>query len=640
MTSDKKTYTVTFIPDNRTGSVGQGSTIMDAALEAGVYLSSVCGGKGTCGKCRAIVREGQTDMEPSSFLGEDELRKGTVIACKTEVLSDLVVEVPEESRLVGKPKFESVHVQRFGETADGKIAYAHDPLCEKTFFDLPRPSIADNLSDLERLELEISKIQPLPVHTSLKTLRTLGPLLRESDFNITVTLADRETSVELVRLEAGDTTDSNFGIAIDIGTTTVIANMIDLNTGIICATAAEYNSQIKYGEDVISRIVYSQEHDDGLKKLNDAIIGDINNLSAKLISQCGISTEDVNYIVCTGNTIMSHIILSLELSSIRREPYISVAGKPPILRVSNVGIQIGEDGIINCLPGPGAYVGSDITAGVLASGMAREMPLSLLIDIGTNGEIVLGNSDLLICCSASAGPAFEGAGTRCGMRATSGAIEKARIDKKGNVYLTTIGGKKAIPRGICGSGFIDLVAELLMAGIIDRTGRFLENKDDDRLREGDDGPEFVLFAKGERRAERDIVITEADIATFIRTKGSLFTAAEALLYHVGYTWPDVDRVFISGGFGNYIDVQRAVTIGLLPDLPIEKLHFIGNGSITGAQMCLLSREAYQEAVRISGNMTYFDLSTDPWFMNEYTSSLFLPHTDLEKFPSVVLPEEV
>jgi len=634
---DMKNCTVKFIHEKREATVAVGSTIMDAANKAGVYIGSICGGVVVCGKCRVTVQNGSVNMKPNSFLNDDEIKNGVVIACMTEVLSDLTVEVPEETRLEGKPKSGDEHLPISTSPETGADIYSHGPLCSKVYLELPQPSLTDNLSDLDRVMLAISRIRNTPLTIGLDTLRTLAPVLRDAGFNATVTLAEKDPAAEMIQFEAGDTTGSNFGIAVDVGTTTVIANMIDLNSGTVCGTASCYNSQIRFGEDVISRIVYSQENKNGIEELNSAISGDINNLALTLIVQCGTPLHDVNYLVCAGNTTMIHILLGLPLSSIRREPYIPVAGKPPVIRASEAGITIGNRGLLKCLPGVGAYVGSDITAGVLASGMARSEELSLLIDIGTNGEIVLGNNDFLICCSASAGPAFEGAGTQCGMRATDGAIEKVKIRDNGAIQYETVG-DNVDPLGICGSGFIDLVAELFCAGIIDRTGRFQEDNGDVRLRDGSEGTEFILITKERSGADRDIVISEADIATFIRTKGSVFTAAEALLHHIGFSWKDVDRIYISGGFGNSIDIKRSIIIGLLPDVPAERFHFIGNGSIFGARMCLVSGEALKETEKIAENMTYFDLSTDLWFMNEYSSSLFLPHTDLEKFPTVSAPE--
>ena len=628
-------FSVEFEPSGSVVNVKPGTTIMEAANRAGIYINNICGGEGLCGKCAVIVLNGRVNMKSNTFLEKEQLEKGYVMACLTEVLSNLKVEIPEESRLEEKPKFQEDHADSLDTHDRLKSSYPHNPLCRKESLELPTPSLKDNLSDLDRIKRELKHIGRFPVmNIELKNIRSLSGILRNSDFKVTVTLSFKDSAFEMSRFEAGDTSGINYGIAVDVGTTTIMANLINLNDGKICGKTAAYNSQIRYGEDVIRRIVYTQENKDGLEKLHNSVIKDINNLTQTLVDQCSIQPGDVNYMVCTGNTTMIHILLGITPENIRREPYIPVFGKPPAVCAEEIGININRTGYLNFLPGAGAYVGSDITADILASGMACEEKVSLLIDVGTNGEIVLGNVDWLICCSASAGPAFEGAGTRCGMRASSGAIEKVHILGDGNINLGIIGGGKYKPKGICGSGYIDLVAELFSAGIIDRTGRFREGNNNSRLREGEDEPEFLLVDKVDSASGKDIVITESDIATLIRSKGAVFTAAEAIMKHVGLTWSSIERMFISGGFGNYLDIKHSIIIGLLPDIELEKFHFIGNGSITGAQMSLLSLDAFIMAKNIARKMTYFDLSTDPWFMKEYTSSLFLPHTDLEKFPTV------
>jgi len=632
---EKKFFRVEFEPSGKVVNVKPGSTIMEAANRAGIYINSICGGKGLCGKCVVIVLDGRVNMKSNTFLEKEQLEKGYVMACLTEVLSDLKVEIPEESRLEEKPKFKKEQAGTLDIHGRLKSSYPHNPLCRKESLELPTPSIMDNLSDLDRIKHELEQTGRFhAISVELKNIRSLPGILRDSDFKVTVTLSLKENAFEMSRFEAGDTSDINYGIAVDVGTTTIMANLINLNNRKICGTTSAYNSQMQYGEDVISRIVYTQENRDGLENLHHSVVKDINNLIQSLVNQSNIQHDNVNYMICTGNTIMIHILLGVTPENIRRDPYIPVFGKPPAVCAEEIGINISKTGYINFLPGAGAYVGSDITADILASEMAREKEISLLIDVGTNGEIVLGSIDWLICCSASAGPAFEGAGTRCGMRATSGAIEKVRILKNGNIHLGIIGGHKYKPKGICGSGYIDLVAELFKAGIVDRTGRFRTGNNNSSLREGEGEPEFLLVGKVDSASGKDIVITESDIATLIRTKGAIFTAAEAIMKHVGLTWSSIERIFISGGFGNYLDIKHSITIGLLPDIELEKFHFIGNGSITGAQMSLLSLDAFMMAKNIVRKMTYFDLSTDSWFMKEYTSSLFLPHTDLEKFPSV------
>ena len=625
---------VRFLPDDVEVEVERGETILRAAERAGVYVNSICGGEGLCGKCRVIVKEGDVRSRPTALLSREEIRKGYCLACLTEVLSDLIVEVPVESRLEGRPVLVGEEAVRFGRISPKLVPYKHDPLSKKVFLELPPPSLEDNLSDLDRIYRGLAgKGYSYPVmQTGLFNLKRLARLLRESDWKVTVTLGRRGGTVELVQFEPGDTSRDNYGVAVDIGTTTIAAHLVDLNTGRTLGTQARYNSQIKYGEDVISRIIYADNEEDGLSKLHGSVVKDINDLIGALVEEADVHLHDVTYLMCAGNTTMIHFLLEMDPSNIRREPYIPTANSVPVIRAAEVGIAINGRGLLGCVPGVGSYVGGDITAGILASGMHRREELSLYIDMGTNGEVVLGNKDWLICCSASAGPAFEGGGIRCGMRATEGAIEKMVITEDGRAIWKVIG--KGKPRGICGSGLIDAVAEMLKAGVINRSGK-IERDGRWNVREGEDGYEVVLVPAEETGTGRDIVITEADLATFIRSKGAIYAAANTLMSHLGFSFEDLDTVYISGGFGNYLDVQNAILIGLLPDLPPGKFKFIGNGSITGAEMCLLSEEALGEVEELARKMTYFELSTDPKFMDEFSLALFLPHTNLEKFPSAV-----
>ncbi|MFC1490741.1 ASKHA domain-containing protein [Candidatus Latescibacterota bacterium] len=629
----KKSLRVKFKPSGTVISVNSGTTVKEAANMAGVNITNICGGTGVCGKCEVIISEGIVLMKPNEFINDEQFAQGRALACLSEILSDVIVEIPGESCVEETPKLDEDTAAGTESYSNVECSYPHNPLCRKESLTLPAPSLEDNLSDLDRIKRELGKDGGYPaLNTEFKTIRPLAGILRDNDFKTTVTLSYKDNAFEMVRFEGVENSGINYGMAVDIGTTTIFANLINLADGKICGTSALYNSQMRFGEDVISRIVYTQENKHGLDTLQRLVSDDINDLKDTLVEQCGIDKADINYIFCTGNTVMIHILLGFELGNIRREPYIPVFGKPPAVRASDIGIDINPTGNINFLPGAGAYVGSDITADVLASGMASDEKISLLIDVGTNGEIVLGNSDWLICCSASAGPAFEGAGTTSGMRATSGAIEKVRITDDGTVELGIVGGEGTTPKGICGSGYIDLVAELFSAGYVDRTGRFSDKGHDSLSRSGDELV-FVLVDRSETDLGKDIVISESDIATLIRTKGAIYTAAESVMTHVGLTWAEIDRVFIAGGFGNYLDLRKSIIIGLLPDIELEKFHFIGNGSIKGARMSLLSLDAYIMAKQIAQKMTYFDLSTDSKFMNEFTSSLFLPHTDLEKFGS-------
>jgi uncharacterized 2Fe-2S/4Fe-4S cluster protein (DUF4445 family) len=366
------------------------------------------------------------------------------------------------------------------------------------------------------------------------------------------------------------------------------------------------------------------------------VMSDINDLVAALVVDAKVRLNDVSTIVCAGNPTMIHLLYGLDPANIRKHPYIPCACQPPTIRAAEVGIKINPRGLLSALPAVASYVGGDVVADVLVSGMTRSKELSLLIDLGTNGELVLGNSDWLVCCSASAGPSFEGGGITCGMRATKGAIERIEFGADGQVVdCSIVGGGK--PLGLCGSGLIDAVGDLLRVGCIDRRGRFSPDACGERLREGESGDkEFILFPGHKTALGRDIVLTEADIKNLIHSKGSIYMAAECLLEHVDLRYTDLKNVYIAGGFGNYLKIEQGIRIGLLPDLAHARFKYIGNGSVQGAKMVLLSQEALRYVHdRIAGAMTYLELSTNHKYMNEYSSCLFLPHTNIEKFPSLL-----
>jgi len=438
-----------------------------------------------------------------------------------------------------------------------------------------------------------------------------------------------------VEVEGGDASERNYGVAVDVGTTTVVAHLVDLNTSETVARQATYNSQIQYGEDIISRIMFANTREK-LDRLSSCVVRDINDLIAGLVGAADVSLQDVTYALCAGNTTMIHLLVGLTPSAIRLEPYVPTALAPPVVRAAEVGIRINPRGLLGCVPSVACYVGGDVVADVLVSGMALSEKPSMLLDIGTNGEIVLGNKDWLVCCSASAGPAFEGGGISCGMRATRGAIERLSMTKGGQVAsYSVIGGGR--PTGLCGSGLIDLVAEMMRnGGCLERNGMLTADHESQRVRDGEDGLEFVVVPASQTGTGKDIVVTQADLQNFIRSKGAIYHSAECLIEHFGLEFGELENIYISGGFGNYLDVREAVMIGLLPDCPVERFQFIGNGSVQGAKTMLLSRQALEEGEAIASKMTYIELSTDPKFMNEYTSALFLPHTDIEKFPSVRL----
>jgi uncharacterized 2Fe-2S/4Fe-4S cluster protein (DUF4445 family) len=608
-------FKVRFYPDNKTIEAAEDTNILSAAISCGVNINSVCGGEGVCGKCKVAV----------SKSGEQE--KNVVLACQTLIKSDLDVEVLPESRL-NSVEIESKETPLLNKT------FKHFPLSSKLYFELPEPDLKDSLSDLDRLYRAINKAQDLPlVQAGLSNIRELGELLRKSDWKVTVVLGKRENGVELLLVEPGDTSVKNFGLSFDIGTTTISGQLVDLKNGTILGTRATYNKQASFGADVITRIIYAKK-DGGLDKLHDAVSGTINTMIKELSFEHNVDLNDITSIVCTGNTTMIHLLLRIDPSNIRRTPYIPTLNFPPVVRASEAGININPHGLLYCVPSVASYIGGDTTSGVLSSGLYKEKDLSILIDIGTNGEIALGNQDFIIAAAASAGPAFEGSGVTCGMRASLGAIQSVKINTLDlSVSYNTIGDTK--PVGICGSGYISIISEMLSGKIIDKSGKIiaLENK---RIKNTDLGREFIVAFKEESDTIEDIVITEADIENIKRAKAAIYAATAILIKHMDLEVSDIKKVFIAGGFGTSLDIESAIKIGLLPDLERKRFNFIGNSALSGARQMLLSYQADKESEEIARKITYFDLSLDAKYMDEYMAALFFPHTNLQRFPSLKL----
>lgn len=637
-------FRVTFYPNDKTVEVQKGKTILSVAISAGVYINSSCGGDGVCGRCKVILKKGEILTHPTGRISLEERRRGVYLACLSTVQSDLVLEIPPESRLdLERLTQEEIDLRLKGLYSEseevesaasilGEEIFVHSPLATKLYLELPKPTLEDKISDLERLYRQIRRIQDIPImQTGLANIRRLGELLRTSDWKVTVTLGKRNGTTEIVFIEPGDTSKRNFGLCFDIGTTTISGQLVDLNTKKVLGTKATYNKQASFGSDVITRIIYAQEAD-GLEKLHHAVIDSMNQMIQELIQAHNVDLNDVNCILCAGNTTMAHLLLRVEPTYIRREPYVPTANFVPTIRAAEAGIKINPRGLLSCVPGVSSYLGGDVTAGVLSCGLDEEEDLSILIDIGTNGEIVLGNKEFLVSCSASAGPAFEGSGVSCGMRASRGAIQRVEIDPKGfAVKYATIGGTK--PRGICGSGYIDIISEMLRAGLVERDGK-IKMADSPRLRNGESSPEFIVAFKKEADANSDIVITEADIENIKRAKAAIYSAATTLIKHMNIGFSEIKKFFIAGGFGTYINVANAINIGLLPDLDKTRFVFVGNSSLAGARSILLSYEAMKKANEVAKKITYFELSVEPGYMDEYIAALFFPHTDLSKFPSL------
>jgi uncharacterized 2Fe-2S/4Fe-4S cluster protein (DUF4445 family) len=432
-----------------------------------------------------------------------------------------------------------------------------------------------------------------------------------------------------------------YGAAIDIGTTTVSLYLVDLLSGDVLNKQAEYNDQISRGEDVISRIVYAGKNN-GLGELQGLVTGTINGLLERAARTARIDTNRIYKLSVAGNSTMIHLLLALPPSSIRLEPFITAVNAPPTLRARELGLAANPEATVDCLPGVASYVGADITAGVVGARMCTREGLTLFLDVGTNGEMVLGDSDWLISCACSAGPAFEGAGVQDGMRATSGAIEEVWISSTSlePTYRVIpdpkleVKGKQTPPEGICGSGLISLLSELFVTGVVDRAGNLNFHLGTPRVRTGEHGAEYVVAFSSETAHGRDIAVTQVDIGNLMRAKGAVYAGFIVLAESTGVELSALERVLIGGSFGQYINVEKAIQIGLLPDLPWDKFYFLGNTSLQGTLLALLSRHYRQEIAETSSKMTYLELSADNSFYNRFMSALFLPHTDFDLFPSV------
>jgi uncharacterized 2Fe-2S/4Fe-4S cluster protein (DUF4445 family) len=620
------TYNVKFLPNDISVDVEEGTTVAEAAHKADVFITNLCGGEGVCGKCRIQISKGRAEAEEHAkgLFSQDEIMKGYMLACQTEIHDNLEVIIPPESRVDES--------QILTGAAEGEALLSDDnPIVRKIYLELPPPTPEDNAPDVERISRVLAKETGSRfVDIPLDCLQNLSNRLRENDWKITVTLSREGNNYRILKIEPLNTAGSNYGVAIDVGTTTVVAQLVDIKSRKVIGVEGSHNNQASYGEDVISRMIFACGKG-GIHPVQKAVVKNINQLIGKLAKDNNISVEEINSIVAAGNTTMSHFLLGLTPCSIRLDPYVPTARNFPQIRAEQIGIHISPQGILETVPGVASYVGGDIIAGVMASGIAEHEEVRGLIDIGTNGEIAIGNRDWLVCCSASAGPAFEGGGTRCGMRATKGAIEKVEISGSGLNY-ETIG--NASPIGICGSGLIACIYELVKNGVIGPDGKFHRTRKDDRLTIEDNIPQYIIAHANETGSGADVVITETDIDNLIKSKGAVFAAIKSLLDYIDLGFDQIETFYVAGGFGNFLDVPKSIAIGLLPDLPHEKIRFIGNSSLTGARMCLLSERAFENCTTIASSMTNIELSTHQPFTDDYIAALFLPHTDRKLFPSV------
>ena len=511
-------------------------------------------------------------------------------------------------------------------------------MLEDISLELSPPTLDDSVSDFARLTRGLKKagVDVDRISIGLKVIRDLSKAMRDDNWKVTASVMHKKCVNEVLKVRPGNGQPPPLGLAVDVGTTSIVVYLVDMTDGSILAATSGHNRQAACGDDVINRIVCAEK--EGVKKLSRMVIVTINSLIGEALDSAGALKEDVTNVVLSGNTTMTHLLLGIEPRYIRRAPYIPTASEFPILKAVNLGFRINPIAAVFIIPGPASYVGGDIVSGMIYTGLHREDPLTLFIDVGTNGEIVLGNREWLMTASCSAGPAFEGGGIRWGMRAEEGAVEKVTIDPDTFEPTLTIVGDTP-PRGICGSGMIDLISEMLLCGIIDPRGKFVLDPSHPRMMKDEYDTAYVLAFAGDTAMQKDLIFTESDINSLILSKGAIYAGFTVLLTEAGLDFSMVDRIWIAGGFGQFLDIDKAITIGLLPDIDRGKFKYLGNSSIGGAYMALLSDKYRQEAHTISNNMTYIDFSSSTRFMDEFTSALFLPHTNQDAFPSVKIKTE-
>ncbi|MGM0453727.1 MAG: ASKHA domain-containing protein [Thermodesulfobacteriota bacterium] len=634
-------HKITFLPHEKEIEVNDGEPLIRAAMDAGVHINASCGGEGVCGKCRVIIESGEVEGGISEQLSNEDVEKGYRLACLSTVKSDLTVRVPTESSIDAKvlnlqatPR-RTAHIRELN-LDDLKEKGLFVPPVEKIYLELPEPSSADNVADVTRL------VDNLRMHHNehrlefdLSVIRKIPDVMRAEDFKVTTNIARpvREDGINrVINIESGDTTDHNYAIAVDIGTTTVYGQVIDLISGEVLAQYGDFNGQISYGEDIISRIVYA-EKGRGLDTLHERVIATINTVIHKILKKAKIDAEEISTITFAGNTTMTQLFLRVNPRYIRRSPYVPAAVIYPPFKAIELGLELPNHVTALVYPQVSSYVGGDIVAGIMGSGMFHEEALTLYMDIGTNAEVVIGNRDWMVCAACSAGPAFEGGGIKLGMRAAEGAIEDFSVDPVTLEPMNvTIGNVR--PRGICGSGLITCVATMFEMGIIDNRGKFNRDLDTPRLREADGVYEYVLAWQEVSGIDRDVVINEIDIDNLIRAKGAIYSGCMTLLSEVGLSIHDLDRIIMAGGFGSYIDLAKTMTVGLLPEIDPEKVVFIGNGSLMGARMSALTNRIRRDVTQTLTRMTNFELSETQSFMDNYVAALFLPHTDQSLFPNL------
>jgi uncharacterized 2Fe-2S/4Fe-4S cluster protein (DUF4445 family) len=644
-------FKIKFLPNNVEIDVyKEGENLLKIAMAAGVHINASCGGIGACGKCKVKIIGDNYIGGKSPKLAKEEIEEGYRLACLTKVKGPIEVIIPKESQIDSSVfKLEKDFLLSSSKIKHLLPSFDINPTVYKIFLDVDKPNKDDNINDLDRVLRAIKKQHKYEnVSVTFDAVKKLPDVLRKSDFKISATIVAFDEGYKIIDFNTYTENIRNFAFAVDIGTTSISGQLIDLNKCIVKGVdevdiggneyvAGEhslYNGQVSYGEDVITRIVYAIKGN-GLEVLQKAVVKTINDILDEILKKSKVNREEISFMVVAANTTMTQLFLGVNPKYIREAPYVPTARLFPPVKAISLGLNLNDHVYTYTFPNVASYVGGDIVSGVLATGIYQQPELTLFMDIGTNGEIVLGNQDWLVCTSCSAGPAFEGGGIKHGMRATIGAIDHVKINPENlEPMIMTIGDEK--PIGICGSGLIEIISELLLTGIINQNGKFNRDIESPRIRQGDEGGhEYVLVWDELTGIDGDIVITEADIDNLMRAKGAIFAGCKTLLDSVGMTFDDIERIIIAGGFGKFINLEKAVKIGLFPELDFNKFIYVGNSSLLGARLVSLSKDLMNEAETISNMMTHIELADNVNFMNEFIAGCFLPHTDNTLFPETI-----
>ena len=639
-------YKVTFKFENSEDVIvfaALGENLLEVARKTNVAIDAPCNGNAACGKCKVRLLGGELDSKKTHHISDEEYAGGWRLACCSKVCADVEVMVPDiasayKSRMkvadLSSPDEIKIFDDLKEQVLQAGIALKND--MKVITLQMDEPTLDDTMPDNERFTRALRAQSGVNViRISYTALNKLAFVLRKSQFEIQVVL--RETAKDLFVYDVFEKEKNVIvgGMAVDIGTTTVSAIIIDMLTGEILAKGSAGNGQIRYGADVINRIIES-EKPGGREKLQKAVIDEtINPLIDTMCRQAHLDHSQIYRLCIASNTTMNHLLLGVFADPVRMEPFVPSFFKTNSVYAYNIGINVNQDAHIILAPNIGSYVGGDITAGTFVSMVWNKPEFSLFIDLGTNGEIVFGNSDFMFSCACSAGPAFEGGDISCGMRATDGAIEACTIDEETmEPTYSVVGDPGTKPVGICGSGIIDIIAELFRCKIISPKGKFI--REGKRVRHDEHGMgSYVIAFQEEAGSVKDVEITEVDIDSFIRAKGAIFSAIRTMLSYCDFDVSMIEHVYVAGGIGSGINMQNAIRIGMFPDVPLELYEYIGNSSLVGAYAMLYSNEAERKVYEIAQNMTYIELSNINSYMDEFVGACFLPHTDSALFPNIV-----